>query len=96
MSYKKWERRLIKAGMWIILMLAIILYFLYKKWSMTNSIGLVTGPPPAESLYYNHKAELLLWYDKFVIPFALPAFLYWFHKFIDSKYAKKEALSDKN
>jgi hypothetical protein len=94
MDYKKWERRLIKWGMGVALVLALLLYFLSKKWMMTAAPMPTAeyGPPPPMELYRAHKQELLLWYDKFVIPFVLPAFLYWFHKFIDARYAKRQPI----
>ena len=92
MNWRKFERQLIKGGMFIILALAISLYFLAKQWMLTKSADV--GPPTLSTMYYAHKAELILWYDKFAIPFVAPAFFYWFHKHIDSRYAKKKELAN--
>lgn len=95
MNWRKFERQLIKGGMIIILCMVIAMYFLMKQWMLTGAAS-EAGPPTLSTMYYAHKAELILWYDKFVIPFAAPAFFYWFHRFIDARYARREEANAEN
>lgn len=92
MNWRRFEKQLIKGGMFVILFLALAIYYLSKQW-MSMKASAPMGPPPPVEMYYAHKEEILLWYDKFVIPFVAPAFFYWFHKVVDAKYAKKETVN---